>query len=98
MGTLYKYTCCQCHYSANISGGEDLGFEIYTQTGFCTSCQTLVDYVTALRPGSSLDPEKTDVGVCKNCNSEITLNWNEGDGCPLCGGEMCDRTFIMDWD
>jgi len=98
MGTLYKYTCRQCKYTANVSGGEDFGFEIYTQTGFCTTCQKLIDYISALRPGSCLDHKTTEMGVCLACKSAITQNWNEGEPCPLCGGELGDRTFIMDWD
>lgn len=96
MGSTYTYTCTGCGYSANVSGGRDVGFVVKSQTGFCTTCNELVDYVTEICDG---EIEKCVViGACHNCNAQVTQDWNESDPCPRCGGKFSAPSLYCDWD
>jgi hypothetical protein len=43
MAQIRQYRCPKCDYRAEVSGGEDRGLEIYTQTIVCKDCRELRD-------------------------------------------------------
>jgi hypothetical protein len=53
MGRLFEFGCEQCGYQAEVSGGEDAGWLILTQTMTCLNCKRVVDVtVGESHPGS----------------------------------------------
>ena len=53
MGRLSEFGCEQCGYQAEVSGGEDAGWLILTQTMTCLNCKRVVDVtVGESHPGS----------------------------------------------
>jgi hypothetical protein len=49
MGRLFEFGCEQCGYQAEVSGGEDAGWLILTQTMTCLDCKRVVDVVAGNR-------------------------------------------------
>lgn len=98
MGSTYTYTCSDCGYSANVSGGPDVGFVVKTQTGFCATCNELVDYVTEVWAGDGETEKDVVIGACHKCKVAVTQQWNDGDTCPRCDGQFRNRKLYMDWD
>lgn len=98
MGSTYEFKCADCGYAAEVSGGQDYGFCVETQTGVCPTCDDLVDYTKRL-VSSNLDGiDDFKPGVCPRCETPIARDWNVGDACPRCGG-CCQRgPCIVDWD
>ena len=84
MGSTYTYKCNACNYSANVSGGPDVGFVVKTQTGFCMTCNDLVDYVTEVWAGDGETEKGVVIGACHTCKNAVTRQWNDGDQCPRC--------------
>ena len=98
MGTTYTYTCQSCRYAANVSGGRDFGFVGSSQTGFCTVCNELVDYVAEICHGDGKIEQGMVIGACHRCQTQVTQDWNEGDACPRCGGNFGKPVYYEDWD
>ena len=97
MGHTYRYCCGSCGYTAEISGGPDIGFVVKTQSGYCESCGELIDFVTEIwSPGSGLDDELT-MGACPTCDQLIERQWNHGDPCPKCQGTFHEREWVGQW-
>ena len=95
MGTWYGYRCQECGYSADVSGGEDVGMSVQTQTGYCLACKKLVDYVTKIQDG---DGDQQDVGICDDCKTPVKQKWYSGDPCPRCGGSFDETGKVTMWD
>jgi uncharacterized CHY-type Zn-finger protein len=98
MGTLYTFSFTGCGYQANVGGGPDIGFVCKTQTGFCRSCNQLVDYATEIWAGDGETEKGILIGCCGKCDSRVTDDWNLGDPCPRCQGKFSEPVFYMDWD
>lgn len=43
MGACYDFSCPNCGYSAQVSGGDDFGFHVVTTTIVCETCRELLD-------------------------------------------------------
>lgn len=96
MGSLYSFSCEKCGYYAEVSGGEDAGFEAATQTMICDGCRELVDVVVARRA----DPSKDYAPVparCPKCRGDSVTPW-ESRACPKCGSTMVDGGVTVMWD
>lgn len=98
MGSTYNYTCTGCGYSANVSGGRDVGFVVKIQTRFCTTCDELVDCVTEIWAGDGEIERSVVIGACHKCKTQVTQDWNEGDPCPRCNAEFGAPSLYCDWD
>ena len=46
MGRSFAFTCADCGYAVEVSGGSDSGMLVSTQTITCTVCKELTDVVT----------------------------------------------------
>lgn len=85
MGELATYQCDKCNYSAQISGGPDMGMMVKTNTYVCQKCKEIVDVITF-----NVDSEENNVGKCPSCHSTEQLEvWdNRKCPCPKCNGKM----------
>jgi len=45
LGQLFEFSCKECGYQAEVSGGEDAGWLIFTQTMTCLDFKHLADVV-----------------------------------------------------
>lgn len=43
MGSHDQFTCTACDYSAEVSGGDDVGMMVLTTTIACETCKKLYD-------------------------------------------------------
>jgi len=103
MGARYTYSCPGCRYSANVSGEPDRGFVLFTRTGFCSTCNELVDYATDPSPDHGLlfydlegQPKKD--GICPRCENPVMQEWHDGDPCPRCNAQFAPRVGYLMWD
>jgi hypothetical protein len=97
VGGQYRYKCMNCGYSAVVGGGPDIGFTVKTQTGYCSTCQKLVDYVTEVWSPDGETEKRVIIGACPFCRNNVQHDWNDGDPCPRCGGEFGERDFECQW-
>lgn len=97
MGSIYSCTCKKCGLTGEVSGGSDVGFDVKTQTAYCENCRALIDYVTEVwsDPG---DGGEILVNVCPSCKESLLIDWNGGEPCPKCKGELVIGELVMDWD
>jgi hypothetical protein len=49
MGRTYHFSCTQCQYHADLSGGADSGLNCNVQTILCRECRELFDVFTRVR-------------------------------------------------
>lgn len=101
MGTIKTYTCNNCSYSVEISGGKDRGFSAITQTYVCILCKELSDVVVG--DINSVNEPSSNQHLCPSCNSgEHFKVWDSKKKCcPQCdGGKMkVDANGIVTlWD
>jgi Zn finger protein HypA/HybF involved in hydrogenase expression len=98
MGETYRFTCPSCGYRAKVSGGEDCGFCVITQTVTCPECQALFD----IESGEfSLGAEAKTVKHALRCHRSPTHTvqpWNHPGSCPKCGVTLTRGECIMSWD
>ncbi|QDT24785.1 hypothetical protein Pan153_00780 [Gimesia panareensis] len=97
MGSTYHYKCNDCGYTVEVSGGPDVGFVVKTQTGVCSICNELVDYVTEVWCPDGKIEKTVVIGACPKCKTQIEQVWNHGDPCPKCGGKFGERELGMQW-
>lgn len=111
MGCWRSYRCVSCGLGATVSGGDDIGFNVRTQTRYCQKCEVLVDVCTALcckedLPGllpsdrlEEVSEIENKYGQCHHCQNVAPIVWSAGDPCPRCGGiiEATDEKVVM-WD
>jgi hypothetical protein len=101
MGSRYLFTCPNCQYSAEVSGGEDYGFVAVVQTMICRDCQELVDVLVGQRGtvGPTGDPEyDKDLNLCPQCRKENLRPWSTDRPCPRCGTSMDQEELRILWD
>lgn len=89
MGCSYLFRCTRCRRKAQVSGGYDGGLTCAVQTMYCLNCKTVQDIVVAQWPDYHLE-EQTPVppSPCRRCKGTEYAEWNAGDPCPNCGGNM----------
>ena len=79
MGSWIEFTCENCGYRAEVSGGKDYGMVAVVQTMICRSCGQLVDMQLIGRCGSdgpTGDPDyDKDLGVCPECRGNDVSVW-----------------------
>jgi len=98
MGQHHQFRCEACGYEAEVSGGEDCGFSVVTQTITCTKCKELVDVVVSERPG---DPKIPRLPLrCPRAKKvkHPVQPWTAGGPCPRCGTKMRDEGLRVLWD
>src|SRR5579862_4651114 len=78
MGTIFEFICTGCGYSAEVSGGADVGWKVRTQTMICLGCCELVDVATG--PSLSLQPPAEKRRRCPRCRSRRFEPWGRADG------------------
>ncbi len=96
MGSLYSFSCEKCDYYAEVSGGEDAGFEAATQTMVCDGCCALVDVLVGKRKGPEQDFDPIPPR-CPNCRGDNVTPW-ESRLCPKCGSTMAEGSLTVLWD
>jgi hypothetical protein len=102
MGALRQFTCNQCGYSAEVSGGADRGFVAKTLTVVCRICQEISDVSVGQWP----DPDASSRGQvptritprCPRRSSHPVQPWTPVDPCPKCGGRMENKGMTVLWD
>jgi len=101
MGETVTYRCDTCKYSAQVSGGPDVGMLVRTNTYMCSICKEIADVVTGYC-GDDVTPDDCGIGKCPICDSSEHLKeWdNKTYPCPKCDGVMIvppDADMIL-WD
>ena len=102
MGTLFRFECSDCEYTATVSGGRDVGMMAVTKTTTCTTCKELVDVMVGQfgEDGPTGDPEfDKQLGICPECEGSEVRPWGRSHRCPKCSGKMIkdDCSEIL-WD
>lgn len=84
MGETRTFCCTKCGYSAQVSGGNDVGMTFATTTVLCEGCRELMDVVTG-------EPENLVTSVeprCPKRKRHRVRRWAHPDVCPRCGDSM----------
>jgi hypothetical protein len=101
MGSLIRFTCEICDYSAEVSGGIDYGMIAVVRTMTCHDCEHLVDVLVGRegREGPTGDPEyDKDLRTCPICRGQRLEIWDKARPCPKCGGLMPEGEVTCLWD
>jgi hypothetical protein len=100
MGRLFEFGCEHCGYQAEVSGGEDAGTLIVTQTMTCLDCKRVVDVVVGESHPGSLGSDIDIVGRCPRCRGRQVVPWPQSRPCPRFGGTMkkLDTGQVCFWD
>jgi Zn finger protein HypA/HybF involved in hydrogenase expression len=107
MGTLYEFKCPACGYSAEVSGGDDVGMNAVTTTVSCKTCKKLFDavisqepwaVVTFDEPGRLLDPGFKVEIYCNKSRRHKVESWTFPGPCPRCGTIMEKGQMLCKWD
>ncbi len=98
---LVEFKCKKCGYSAEVSGGKDLGMVAVVQTMTCHRCRELVDVLIGERgvegPTGCPDYDK-NLGICPKCHGKDVVAWQAPWVCPKCEGRMKRGKVAMLWD
>ncbi len=102
MGIKFEYSCQKCSYTAEVSGGRDVGMVATTRTMTCDKCKTVSDVCIGRfgKEGPSGDPAYDKrLNRCPECHSRSIQPWPRQHPCPKCGTRMTKKrnSFIM-WD
>lgn len=99
MGRTFAFTCADCGYDVDVSGGSDSGMRFSTQTITCTVCKELTDVVTGEGFKRDLFTAEDDaLPVCSRDPSHRIAAWAHPGFCPKCGGDMVRGQLAMLWD
>ena len=101
MGAWIQFTCENCGYRAEVSGGKDFGMVAVVQTMVCHSCNQLVDVLIGRygTEGPTGDPDyDKGLGVCSGCHGNDVVAWEETRPCPKCDGRMIEGQTTALWD
>lgn len=86
MGTLYRFGCPSCGYSAHVSGGDDCGFLVATRTVVCTRCREVMDVISSETPWDPESGASFCALRCPLCDGMVRP-WR-AQTCPRCGTPM----------
>lgn len=101
MGTLYSFECPGCGYSAEVSGGRDVGMDTVVQTATCANCRELVDVVIGWwgKDGPSGAPNlDCRLWRCPICEGMALDPWSDERPCPQCALSMEQGNMTSMWD
>jgi hypothetical protein len=100
MGRLFEFGCEQGGYRAEVSGGEDAGYLIVTQTMTCLDCKRLVDVVEGESHHGSLVSDIHTFGRCPRFRGRRVIPWHRSRPCPRCAVRMkkLDTRRVCFWD
>jgi|GEM_PF-3597369 len=89
MGQSFGFRCTRCRRKTQVGGGFEGGLGCATQTVYCLKCKTVQDIVVLKWPDFHPE-EQTNVppSPCRRCKAKDYAEWNMGDSCPNCGGNM----------
>jgi Zn finger protein HypA/HybF involved in hydrogenase expression len=96
MGSMYLFFCPKCGYSAEVSGGDDLGIASATTTVVCDSCREICDVETSKTPQDTESMKDVADLECPACGGQVK-KW-EGQRCPHCNTKMANRGIPRHWD
>ena len=94
MAVLSGVRCDGCGLTATVSGGRDRGFRFWTDSMFCTSCNSLSDVPVKYcndptHPESfATADEAPEFGRCPKCGNQQLVLWRYGEPCPRCKGRI----------
>ncbi len=57
LGRIFQFSCANCGYQVEFSGGKDLGFITTTNTVICKICQELYDVTTSKEPWKACEDD-----------------------------------------
>lgn len=98
MGQTFEFKCPDCGYRAEVSGGEDCGDIVITETMVCKKCRRVVDVEVGFsQPSPDNKPDK-NMGRCPKCHSDEVTPWGKGWPCPKCGEMMIKGRSVCLWD
>ena len=102
MGQKFKFSCGHCGYTAEVSGGRDVGMLAVVRTMSCDDCKKLVDVLIGHHgeDGPLGDPEfDRDLNRCPLCQGSRVISWARYSSCPNCGKTMeRDQEPTILWD
>lgn len=99
MGTSFDFTCRECGYRAEVSGGVDVGREVATATIACRDCRRLFDVEIAGNPWEAATFEiKPEELRCPRRRGYTVALWCAGDPCPRCGESLPEGEPVAIWD
>jgi hypothetical protein len=90
MGSWCLFSCPKCDYSAEVSGGPDVGMTAATHTISCATCKKLRDVVVSEDPGKDPPDPLPMKPVCPSSRTRVhdTRLWTHPGPCPKCGARM----------
>lgn len=102
MGSIFRFICPHCNYSADVSGGLDGGMIAMTRTMTCVDCMELVDVLVGQcgKIGPSGNPDyDMDLDICPKCKGHNIYRWPIYHPCPRCHEYMTkDDQLLILWD
>jgi hypothetical protein len=99
MGTIFQFSCPNCGYKAEVSGGKDFGFTAATNTILCKNCKKLYDVVTSKESWKACEDDWLPPAYqCpKSKRHEVEL-WFHPGACPKCSLTLVREDEILLWD
>jgi DNA-directed RNA polymerase subunit RPC12/RpoP len=92
MGSLYKFDCENCGYTAHVSGGEDCGMMTVVKTMTCNDCNELIDILIGYcgEIWETGNPEHNkNLYICSKCNGQNLSIWSATKRpCPKCDHKL----------
>jgi len=99
MGTLFLFSCPNCGYKAEVSGGKDLGFAIATNTILCKICKELYDVVTSDEPWKAFEDDWAPTSYrCPKSKRHFVELWSHPGPCPKCHATLTRGDSTIQWD
>jgi rubredoxin len=101
MGSYYIFTCPECGYKAEVSGGKDRGISASVQTMICMDCSIMVDvYKGSYEQGTEPGKDKfiPAPARCPECSGSNLEEWAINGPCPKCVGVMERGEMVALWD
>src|ERR1700722_20636169 len=97
MGRRYRFTCPECAYGVQVSGGPDVGGVCRTVTITCSTCKKLHDVALEGAPWSS-DPAPPHP-ECPRAKTRVhrTCLWEHPGACSSCGATLQRQPTTL-WD
>jgi hypothetical protein len=98
MGANYLFTCKSCGYSADVSGGPDVGMLAATRTVSCSECQELYDVVVSENAWDDELKQNRIEPRCPTSKKHSVTLWEHPSPCPKCGKKMKRGKMSRLWD
>ena len=96
MGQHFQFTCANCGFSAEVSGGDDAGMVVATTTIVCGSCRRLYDVVTIDR--KEWQNQKVRPLRCPKSAKHQVERWKDPGPCPKCNQPLINGGRVCLWD